>query len=1058
MQHVNHMRYLSFVISTSVALSTLVATAQAQTPDLVLVPPVQEQPLVAATASSSSANAIYATNLTVGDHHACARLITGVVKCWGLNDKGQLGDGTRTNRNKPVQVVNLVFERGFNIAAGAKHTCAEAGYIGSSQGHILNCWGWNADGQLGDGTNVDRLFPTPVKNLDGTGNSPKGVYGVAAGGSTTCISTAGTVKTKCWGDNSEGQVGDGTRTDRYEPPIEGDTSSAPSVGFLHTCATYNVNESNGGAQRAKCWGDNQFGQLGDTTLEDRLSPVKVTATNLQIPHGGIAAGAGQTCAIVGAPDYFGTISNTIVMCWGLIRNGYWTTVPETVAGLTPNSVSKIAMGFDHVCVLLRTGSVKCWGENTSGQLGNGTMTASYTPVDVVGLAGVDELAAGRGFTCARLRIGTIKCWGDNDFGQLGDGTTIDRKTPVDVVGLFDDPLPPNTKAWTLMFYFAADNELENTERQKRDKVLKACGKNPHVNITVFWDGFKRNDTEYLACSGVKQSKGELNSGNAKTLTDFVAWSRQLYPASNYALTISDHGQGIRGFAQDYTDAGLIELKDSAVLSSMPKLDVLFFDACLMAQIEAIYQLQNVSRYFVAHQSVSFSDSAYDPSWFITGYGNVPAIGSTTSANMLARAIAETYTTHATAKKLPVNTSVIDADRITQVVTATSKLGKALLDNFPATKLTLTNVISKEVQRFNVHSDTNQRRIDTSDWLIDLFDFARLVKAHIQNSDVKRAADEVMRTIESGVIYNAYLSGYWTKGLLPVPVWDNYWDHSRARGLSIYFTDFSTSFYRQGYLNFCLGTFWYKAPRQAASTLTDSEVDDTIYWGPLLVALARENHPNVPDQPNPPELVAPFVINEISLPLVIGGSTNYVPPTATPPPPPTNTPVPTSTDEVATSTPTASPTPSYDVFESNNTVCAAKGPFPPNNTYVAYTNDYEDWYYADLNQPVATFFVDLDNFVGEGQVQIYTPAISNDCTSALQLRAFTGTPNQGVAATNLTSGRVYIRVVLVPTSTPSNLPYQFRYTVTQAVSQNTLFDTTVEPEVMETPIPLGTTQP
>jgi alpha-tubulin suppressor-like RCC1 family protein len=196
-----------------------------------------------------------------------------------------------------------------------------------------------------------------------------------------------------------------------------------SLGFQHSCA---INRS--GALR--CWGYNFNGELGngvDTT--DRNTPSSVAGTSKYIA---IAGGETFTCAVTSAGA---------AQCWG--RNVFGqlgdgsktdSTSPKQVVGLT-SGVTAIAAGYRHGCALLSTGTVKCWGDNSDGQLGNGTGAASSTPVDVVGLSGVQSIESGAYYTCAVLQGGAVKCWGYNASGQLGDNSRQTRGTPTDVVGL-----------------------------------------------------------------------------------------------------------------------------------------------------------------------------------------------------------------------------------------------------------------------------------------------------------------------------------------------------------------------------------------------------------------------------------------------------------------------------------------------------------------------------------------------------------------------------------------------------------------------------------------------
>jgi len=244
---------------------------------------------------------------------------------------------------------------------------------------------------------------------------------VAAGGDHTCALTAAG-RAKCWGRNDNGQLGDGTTTERSAPVDVAGLASGVAVvaaGGYHTCVLT--------AQRGvKCWGWNEWGMLGDGTTTRRSIPVDV----VELASGVISVTAGGllTCALMDAGHGGG------VKCWG----ADFGPTPVDVAGLQ-NGVAAVTAGGNHACALTAGGGVRCWGWNGSGQLGDGTRTSRSTPADVAGLAsGVAAVVAGMDHTCALMdavHSGAVKCWGANYFGQLGDGSTMDRTTPVDVTGL-----------------------------------------------------------------------------------------------------------------------------------------------------------------------------------------------------------------------------------------------------------------------------------------------------------------------------------------------------------------------------------------------------------------------------------------------------------------------------------------------------------------------------------------------------------------------------------------------------------------------------------------------
>ncbi len=209
-----------------------------------------------------------AAAIAAGGSHTCALTTAGGVKCWGANWDGQLGDGTATSRSTPVDVVGLA--SGVTaIAAGLGHTCALTDTGG------VKCWGWNREGQLGDGTATSRN--TPVDVVGTSRNTPVDVVGltsgaaaIAAGGFHTCaLTTAGGVK--CWGWNLNGQLGDGTTFDHSTPvDVAGLASGAVAIaaGGWHTCALTMA----GGV---KCWGSDHYGQLGLGTIVYSTTPIDV---------------------------------------------------------------------------------------------------------------------------------------------------------------------------------------------------------------------------------------------------------------------------------------------------------------------------------------------------------------------------------------------------------------------------------------------------------------------------------------------------------------------------------------------------------------------------------------------------------------------------------------------------------------------------------------------------------------------------------------------------------------------------------------------------------------
>jgi len=355
-----------------------------------------------------------ATEITAGgafdgpNGHTCARRMDGTTWCWGANSDGQLGNGGTTDHALPTAVTNLF--GAVEVTAGGRHTCARR------SDHSVRCWGANDGSQLGFGS-----VPFTTSSVDSTGLV--GVSQIAAGGSHTCsLRPSGTAS--CWGNNSNGKLGDGTDIGRSTPvtiPGLGGVVEITSGQFF-SCARLMDGT-------ARCWGANNFGRIGDGTTIDRRTPVAVLGLTGVAQ---ISAGRNHACA---------RLSNGQVRCWGYNLTGQLgdgsTTqrnMPVAVLGLT--TVAQIASADGHTCARLADGTARCWGQNDAGELGDGVMGSPRpTPGAVSGLTGVVELACGGHHCCVRLTNGTVRCWGDNQQGQLGDGSTTNRATPTPVPGL-----------------------------------------------------------------------------------------------------------------------------------------------------------------------------------------------------------------------------------------------------------------------------------------------------------------------------------------------------------------------------------------------------------------------------------------------------------------------------------------------------------------------------------------------------------------------------------------------------------------------------------------------
>jgi len=362
-----------------------------------------------------------------GEFHTLALKDDGTVWAWGLNVDGQLGDGTKIDSSTPVQVTGLPANATVTaVSGGASHSLALL-----SDG-TLWAWGFNFNGELGDGTFTDSSTPVQVTGL------PAGatVMAISAGGHhNLALLSDGTVWT--WGFNTSGQLGDGTTTGSNVPVQV--TDPADASGFLQGVTAIAAGGEHSLVLKSDgtvwAWGSNFGSALGNGATTNSSAPVQVT---------GFPTGATVVAISAGGHHNLALLSDGTIRAWGNNFSGELgdgTTIdssaPVPVTGLT--GVTGVAAGRDHSIALLSDGTVRAWGFNSSGQLGDGTTIDSSAPVQVTGLTGVTDIAGGGIHSIALLSDGTISAWGVNSSGQLGDGTMTQRLTPVQVVDTSSAP-------------------------------------------------------------------------------------------------------------------------------------------------------------------------------------------------------------------------------------------------------------------------------------------------------------------------------------------------------------------------------------------------------------------------------------------------------------------------------------------------------------------------------------------------------------------------------------------------------------------------------------------
>lgn len=384
----------------------------------------------------------------------CASLTAVTVPSWvGPDTVATITPGITTSV-KLTLVANLPVTATVNFLQAAQKVALgrDQSYVLLSDGTV-RAWGDNSVGQLGNGSTTDSLTPVVVSSLSG-------VTAIDSGMNFGCAISNG--QARCWGANDSGQLGNGTTMNSSTPVVVSGSSGyqAVALGGAHSCALK--------GSTPFCWGNNFYGQLANGGASNSTAPVAAAS----LGTGDILSVAGATTVLISGPNVvlkgrgdpanasalasgrflssygpwtdneaFSCVSEAAsgaVLClgnntYGQLGNG--TTVASTVpvsTGLT--GAGFVDVGYGYACALKSNGSVWCWGNNTSGAVGDGTSTHRSQPTAVKGLsAGVVHLSVGQNHACAVKSDGSVWCWGANSDGQLGDGTTITRGSPTQVV-------------------------------------------------------------------------------------------------------------------------------------------------------------------------------------------------------------------------------------------------------------------------------------------------------------------------------------------------------------------------------------------------------------------------------------------------------------------------------------------------------------------------------------------------------------------------------------------------------------------------------------------------
>jgi len=348
-------------------------------------------------------------SLANSGNSVCAVLSSGKAECWGYNGNGQLGNGTTASSDIPVAVHGITNAKAVSGDVNGQSFCA---LLSTGQ---LKCWGYNGFGELGNGTTTSFTVPVSVKKISTA-------TAVLGGGNGFCARLS-SKHLDCWGYGGSGQLGNGSFNNSDVPVAVRSISAAVTMisGSNSFCALLSTS-------RVNCWGSGSSGQLGDGSFNGSDVPVRVTG--ITTAKAVTDMGHSSVCAL---------LSSSKVDCWGYNGDGELgngtTASSATPVGVLGISTAKAVSGNfngQSFCVVLSTDHLKCWGYNGFGELGNGTTTNFTVPVSVKNISTATAVFGGENGFCALLSSKHLDCWGAGGFGQLGNGSFNSSDVPVAV--------------------------------------------------------------------------------------------------------------------------------------------------------------------------------------------------------------------------------------------------------------------------------------------------------------------------------------------------------------------------------------------------------------------------------------------------------------------------------------------------------------------------------------------------------------------------------------------------------------------------------------------------